>query len=232
MCGCARATGAWPSGRRSRADATPMPTSSGGRGANSNSCVPRLGRVIRGIRRKIAGNPRLTERFADLLALAVRARFSAREIARVHGPPLPLEQRLHSRPFELLGRPRGRRISRCTPRSGVGLRRRVRLCAARDTLLVSVLLGDRITVHVDTVCSCGRRRRTGAGNRGRRDGRCRRRARRRRWRNSGDWRRRQWWRRCGRVGLRERGARHQNNRSHSGQEMLRHWCSSTVAVCA
>ena len=68
-----------------------MPTSSGGRGANSNSCVPRLGRVIRGIRRKIAGNPRLTERFADLLALAVRARFSAREIApsRVHGPPLP-----------------------------------------------------------------------------------------------------------------------------------------------
>ena len=60
VCRCARATGAWPSGRRSWADATPMPTSSGGRGANSNSCVPRLGRVIRGIRRKAAGNPRLT----------------------------------------------------------------------------------------------------------------------------------------------------------------------------
>jgi IS5 family transposase len=35
----------------------------------------RLGRVIRDIRRKIAGNAALTERFADLLALAHRVRF-------------------------------------------------------------------------------------------------------------------------------------------------------------
>jgi IS5 family transposase len=35
----------------------------------------RLGRVIRDIRRKIAGNDRLEQRFADLLALAVRVRF-------------------------------------------------------------------------------------------------------------------------------------------------------------
>ena len=35
----------------------------------------RLGRVIRDIRRKIAGNKTLKERFADLLALAVRVRF-------------------------------------------------------------------------------------------------------------------------------------------------------------
>jgi IS5 family transposase len=35
----------------------------------------RLGRVIRDIRRKIAGNTTLQERFADLLALAVRVRF-------------------------------------------------------------------------------------------------------------------------------------------------------------
>jgi transposase, IS5 family len=35
----------------------------------------RLGRVIRDIRRKIACNQRLQERFADLLALAVRVRF-------------------------------------------------------------------------------------------------------------------------------------------------------------
>jgi IS5 family transposase len=35
----------------------------------------RLGRVIRDIRRKIAGNEALEERFADLLALAVRMRF-------------------------------------------------------------------------------------------------------------------------------------------------------------
>src|SRR5436305_15343528 len=35
----------------------------------------RLGRVIRDIRRKIAGNDRLEQRFADLFALAVRVRF-------------------------------------------------------------------------------------------------------------------------------------------------------------
>src|SRR5207249_8802062 len=35
----------------------------------------RLGRIIRDIRRKIAGNQRLQERFADLLALALRVRF-------------------------------------------------------------------------------------------------------------------------------------------------------------
>jgi transposase, IS5 family len=35
----------------------------------------RLGRVIRDIRRKIAGHDALTERFADLLALAIRVRF-------------------------------------------------------------------------------------------------------------------------------------------------------------
>src|SRR5438270_9552300 len=35
----------------------------------------RLGRVIRDMRRKIAGNDRLQQRFADLLALAVRVRF-------------------------------------------------------------------------------------------------------------------------------------------------------------
>jgi transposase, IS5 family len=35
----------------------------------------RLGRVIRDIRRKTAGDPDLTERFAELLALAVRVRF-------------------------------------------------------------------------------------------------------------------------------------------------------------
>jgi IS5 family transposase len=35
----------------------------------------RLGRVIRDIRRKIAGNQRLEQRFADLLALAYRVRF-------------------------------------------------------------------------------------------------------------------------------------------------------------
>jgi transposase, IS5 family len=35
----------------------------------------RLGRVIRDIRRQIAGNPDLTERFAEALGLAVRVRF-------------------------------------------------------------------------------------------------------------------------------------------------------------
>jgi hypothetical protein len=97
MCGCARATGACQAGGDHGRMLHPRPQSSGGRGANSNSCVPRLGRVIRDIRCKIAGNPRLTERFADLLALAARVRFAAREIApsRVRGPPSPPERRLH-----------------------------------------------------------------------------------------------------------------------------------------
>jgi IS5 family transposase len=42
-----------------------------------------LGRVIRDINRKIAGNPALSERFADLLALAVRVRFQGH---RQRGP--------------------------------------------------------------------------------------------------------------------------------------------------
>jgi IS5 family transposase len=51
----------------------------------------RLGHVIRDIRRKIAGNEALEERFADLLALAVRARFQdhrrrGRKIYALHAP--------------------------------------------------------------------------------------------------------------------------------------------------
>jgi len=51
----------------------------------------RLGRVIRDIRRKIAGNETLQERFADLLALAVRARFQdhrqrGRKVYALHAP--------------------------------------------------------------------------------------------------------------------------------------------------
>jgi hypothetical protein len=51
---------------------------------------PRLRRVIRDIRRKTAGNPRLTERFADLLALAVRVRFQD------HRQPGPKVYALHA----------------------------------------------------------------------------------------------------------------------------------------
>jgi IS5 family transposase len=51
----------------------------------------RLGRVIRDIRRKIAGDERLTERFADLLALAHRVRFQdhrqrGHKIYALHAP--------------------------------------------------------------------------------------------------------------------------------------------------
>ena len=51
----------------------------------------RLGRVIRDIRRKIAGNRALSERFADLLALAVRVRFQDRrqrglKVYALHAP--------------------------------------------------------------------------------------------------------------------------------------------------
>jgi len=51
----------------------------------------RLGRVIRDIRRKIAGHDVLTERFADLLALALRVRFQdhrqrGRKVYALHAP--------------------------------------------------------------------------------------------------------------------------------------------------
>jgi len=51
----------------------------------------RLGRVIRDIRRKIAGNPALAERFAELLGLAVRVRFQdhrqrGRKVYALHAP--------------------------------------------------------------------------------------------------------------------------------------------------
>jgi IS5 family transposase len=51
----------------------------------------RLGRIIRDIRRKIAGNAALEERFADLLALAVRVRLQdhrqrGRKVYALHAP--------------------------------------------------------------------------------------------------------------------------------------------------
>jgi IS5 family transposase len=61
----------------------------------------RLGRVIRDIRRKIAGNPRLTERFADLLALAVRVRF------RDHRQRGPKVYALHAPEVECIGKGQG-----------------------------------------------------------------------------------------------------------------------------
>jgi hypothetical protein len=70
VCRYGRTIAGWPSGHRSWSDATATRINSGGRGANSNSCAP--GRVIRDIRRKIAGRAQLETRFADLLALAER----------------------------------------------------------------------------------------------------------------------------------------------------------------
>jgi transposase, IS5 family len=62
----------------------------------------RLGRVIRDIRRKIAGNPDLTERFADLLALAVRVRFQDH---RQRGPKV---YALHAPEVECIGKGKAR----------------------------------------------------------------------------------------------------------------------------
>jgi IS5 family transposase len=62
----------------------------------------RLGRVIRDIRRKIAGNPRLSERFADLLALAVRVRFQDH---RQRGPKV---YALHAPEVECIGKGKAR----------------------------------------------------------------------------------------------------------------------------
>src|SRR5690242_3232239 len=62
----------------------------------------RLGRVIRDIRRKIAGNERLEQRFADLLALAVRVRFQDH---RQRGPKI---YALHAPEVECIGKGKAR----------------------------------------------------------------------------------------------------------------------------
>jgi len=62
----------------------------------------RLGRVIRDIRRKIAGNPDLTERFADLLTLSLRVRFQDH---RQRGPKV---YALHAPEVECIGKGKAR----------------------------------------------------------------------------------------------------------------------------
>jgi transposase, IS5 family len=62
----------------------------------------RLGRVIRDIRRKIAGHDALTERFADLLALAIRVRFQDH---RQRGPKV---YALHAPEVECIGKGKAR----------------------------------------------------------------------------------------------------------------------------
>jgi hypothetical protein len=62
----------------------------------------RLGRVIRDIRRQIAGNEPLEERFADLLALAVRVRFQDH---RQCGPKV---YALHAPEVECIGKGKAR----------------------------------------------------------------------------------------------------------------------------
>ena len=62
----------------------------------------RLGRVIRDIRRKTAGDPKLSARFADLLALAVRVRFQDH---RQRGPKV---YSLHAPAVECIGKGKAR----------------------------------------------------------------------------------------------------------------------------
>jgi transposase, IS5 family len=62
----------------------------------------RLGRVIRDIRRKIAGNPALSERFAELLALSLRVRFQDH---RQRGPKI---YALHAPEVECIGKAKAR----------------------------------------------------------------------------------------------------------------------------
>jgi transposase, IS5 family len=62
----------------------------------------RLGRVVRDIRRKIAGNEALTERFADLLSLAHRVRFQDH---RRRGPKV---YSLHAPEVECIGKGKAR----------------------------------------------------------------------------------------------------------------------------
>ena len=105
----------------------------------------RLGRVIRDIRRKIAGNPALTERFAELLGLAVRVRFQdhrqrGSKIYSLHAPEVegigkgkaraPYEFGCKSLPRRRPGSrsPRRRPSPRACPREGGGRP----VCAARQ----------------------------------------------------------------------------------------------------
>lgn len=62
----------------------------------------RLGRIIRDIRRKIAGNPVLEERFAPLLSLALRVRH---QVSRQRGPKV---YSLHAPEVECIGRGKAR----------------------------------------------------------------------------------------------------------------------------
>ena len=80
----------------------------------------RLGRVIRDIRRKIAGNELLEERFADLLALAVRVRLQDH---RQRGPKVYAlhAKALHGNPFD--GHTLGPVITELEALTGVETRR-------------------------------------------------------------------------------------------------------------
>ena len=91
----------------------------------------RLGRVIRDIRRKIAGNERLEQRFAELLALAVRVRFQDH---RQRGPKV---YALHAPEVECIGKGKvrapyefGCKVSIATPAT----KPRRPVCAARQSL--------------------------------------------------------------------------------------------------
>jgi IS5 family transposase len=76
----------------------------------------RLGRVIRDIRRKIADNEVLKERFADLLALAVRLRFQGHrqcgpKVYALHAPEVECIRKGKARaPYEF-----GCKVSIATP---------------------------------------------------------------------------------------------------------------------
>ena len=65
----------------------------------------RLGRVIRDIRRKIAGNDALRERFATLLALAFQVRFQDHPDHRQRGPKV---YALHAPEVECIGKGKAR----------------------------------------------------------------------------------------------------------------------------
>jgi transposase, IS5 family len=96
----------------------------------------RLGRVIGDIRRKIAGNEAIQQRFADLLALAVRVRLQdhrqrGRKVYALHAPdvecigkgkaraPYELGSKVCHQAKSLPSRKRGAASLCCMPRQGV-----------------------------------------------------------------------------------------------------------------
>jgi IS5 family transposase len=109
-CHCGRAIGASPSAPQSWSGYTHAHQFKRARRALKFLRI-RLGRVLRDIRRKIAGNAALEERFASVLALAVRVRLQDHRLRGPKSLPSGTDPRvyaLHAPEVECIGKGKAR----------------------------------------------------------------------------------------------------------------------------